>query len=44
MMLPDDLIVQRPTETDTGVYECRASNAAGTHVDSVVAQIAGDLF
>ncbi|VBB32471.1 unnamed protein product, partial [Acanthocheilonema viteae] len=34
-----DLIVQQATEADAGVYECRASNAAGSHADSTVAQM-----
>uniref|UniRef100_A0A0R3RPN4 Hemicentin-1-like n=1 Tax=Elaeophora elaphi TaxID=1147741 RepID=A0A0R3RPN4_9BILA len=33
-----DLIVQRATDADAGVYECRATNAAGSHSDSTVAQ------
>ncbi|VDK33337.1 unnamed protein product [Gongylonema pulchrum] len=35
-----DLIVQRPTDADAGVYECRASNAAGTQTASVTAHSA----
>ncbi|VDK20813.1 unnamed protein product [Anisakis simplex] len=35
-----DLIVHRPFELDAGVYECRAHNQAGYHVDSAVAQMA----
>uniref|UniRef100_A0A1I8F0W4 Ig-like domain-containing protein n=2 Tax=Wuchereria bancrofti TaxID=6293 RepID=A0A1I8F0W4_WUCBA len=37
--IDDDLIVQQATEIDAGVYECRASNAAGSHADSMIAQI-----
>ncbi|EJD76713.1 CBR-HIM-4 protein [Loa loa] len=34
-----DLIVQRATESDAGIYECRASNVAGSHADNTVAQM-----
>ncbi|KAM3729106.1 Hemicentin-1 [Dirofilaria immitis] len=34
-----DLIVQQSTEADAGIYECRASNAAGDHADTMVAEI-----
>lgn len=39
----DDLIVQRTTEADAGIYECRASNVAGTHADSTVAQVSSTV-
>lgn len=31
--------MQRATEIDIGVYECRASNAAGSYIDSAMAQM-----
>ncbi|CAG9531886.1 unnamed protein product [Cercopithifilaria johnstoni] len=34
-----DLIVQRATEADIGVYECHASNAAGSHADSTMVKM-----
>ncbi|VDK83743.1 unnamed protein product, partial [Litomosoides sigmodontis] len=34
-----DLIVQQTTEADVGVYECRASNAAGSQADTTMAQM-----
>ncbi|VDL71886.1 unnamed protein product [Nippostrongylus brasiliensis] len=43
-MLFDDLIVRDPYPTDAGVYECRAISAAGTHADTAMVYVAGQLF
>ncbi|KJH48755.1 immunoglobulin domain protein [Dictyocaulus viviparus] len=37
----NDLIVRDPLTNDTGVYECRAISAAGSHSDSATVYVAG---